>query len=345
MVSRDMSWVLAAGVAVCAAAGVAYHDDTSRVAVADGLVERLLPGEVYTRGPSVSAPFLPVPRAEGLDPTKVALGRRLFHDTRLSGDGRVSCASCHDLSHGGDDGRPVSVGVDGRRGEFNAPSVFNAALNPRQLRDGRARDLYEQVALPLLAEHEMDVDWDRALDELRGDDALRPLFETAYGGVVSPATVQDAIVTFEFDLTTPDAPFDHHLRGDAEALGARARRGFELFLEFGCVACHQGVNVGGNMFQTLGQHVPYYDADIPFDSPHAGRARITGRRDDLHRFRVPSLRNVALTAPYLHDGSIPTLDEAVHLMGRHEVGFELGDDEVGALVAFLEALTGQHESW
>ncbi len=291
--------------------------------------------------PSILGLLQPVPKAVLLNPRRRELGRKLFHDGKLSVDGSISCASCHDLERGGADGRPVSLGVNGLLGQINAPTVFNSGFNFRQFWDGRAASLEDQVDGPITHPSEMGSDWQTILANLQSDADYSDLFEAAYGGEISQDTVSDAIATYERSLITPNSPFDRFLRGETDALDAQGLHGYELFLELGCVTCHQGVNIGGNMFQVFGRMQSFFADDEQISYADKGRFNITGREEDLHKFKVPTLRNVALTAPYLHDGSVETLEEVVQIMARHELGMELTSDEVAGLVSFLHALTGE----
>jgi cytochrome c peroxidase len=289
-----------------------------------------------------NSPIQPIPAKVDLDPRKVALGERLFHDAGLSKDGTISCASCHDISAGGDDGRRVSTGIGGAQGALNAPTVLNSAFNFRQFWDGRARSLEDQVDGPIQHPDEMGMQWSKVLDHLTGDPEYTRLFAQAYGGAPSQEWVKDAIATFERSLTTPGCAFDRHLLGDASALSAQARAGYELFLSLGCISCHQGVNTGGNMFQPLGKMGDFFAGREEEVRPSdLGRFNVTGEERDRFTFKVPSLRNVELTAPYFHDGSVATLEDAVQLMARFQLGEDLTAEEVGLIVAFLKALTGE----
>lgn len=284
-------------------------------------------------------PIAPLPPEVGtVLPRRAALGARLFHDPRLSIDGTISCASCHPLPHG-TDGRRRSLGVGGVPSERNTPSVLNAALNFTQFWDGRASTLAEQVSGPLLDPREMAASWTHIETSLRADAEYAQAFEQAYGAI-DRHSVTDALVSYLQTLLTPNAPFDRYLRGEAAAIDADARRGYELFKSHGCASCHQGVGVGGNLFQRLGVIADYY-ADHPTSAADTGRQRITGREEDRHVFKVPSLRNVALTAPYLHDGSVAQLPDAVRIMGRYQLGRRLTDEEIHLIVAFLDTLTGE----
>ncbi|GJM20985.1 MAG: hypothetical protein DHS20C15_09000 [Planctomycetota bacterium] len=291
--------------------------------------------------PFVRGPIKPIPLSMALDPAKVKLGERLFHDTQLSSDRSVSCASCHDLARGGADGRRVSLGVNGAEGELNAPSVLNSGFNFRQFWDGRAADLHSQVDGPITHPSELASSWEQVLARLSTDDTYVSAFETLYPEGLVADSVRDAIATFETSLITPNSRFDRFLRGETEALTNSERAGYQLFLDIGCVTCHQGVNIGGNMFQVFGQLGNYFEDRGVTTKADMGRFNITGREQDKHRFKVPSLRNVQLTAPYLHDGSVLELGEVVTVMARYELGAELEVDEVAQIVAFLHSLTGK----
>jgi cytochrome c peroxidase len=285
-------------------------------------------------------PIAPLEAAKNLDPARLELGRQLFADVRLSGNGKLACATCHDLARGGVDGKPHSLGVGGEPLAVNTPSVFNASLNFRQFWDGRALTLEAQIDGPLLNPAEMGSSWPRVLDTLGQDRELAGRFARSYPQGLTPANVKDALATFERSLITPNSPFDRYLSGDSGALSSDARHGYELFTTYGCSSCHQGRGVGGNMFQKLGIMADYFAARGNETAADLGRFNVTHDEADRHVFKVPSLRNVALTAPYLHDGSVPTLPDAVRTMARFQLGRDLSDGEVHALGAFLESLTG-----
>jgi cytochrome c peroxidase len=279
----------------------------------------------------------PLPPAPALPPERVALGERLFHEKRLSHDDTLSCASCHDLARGGADGRPVSLGVRGQPGQRNAPTVFNASLNFVQFWDGRAASLREQAAGPVHNPVEMASSWPEVLAKLGADPVYVQAFTDVYGGPPTAERIVDALASFEETLLTPDSPLDRHLRGEPDALTAQQRAGMQRFIELGCASCHQGVGIGGNMFQRFG----VMEAAPPGAARDTGRQGVTGRESDRGVFKVPGLRNVALTAPYFHDASAATLDEAVRTMARVQLGHELEARDVELIVAFLQALTGR----
>lgn len=285
-------------------------------------------------------PLLPIQPNIDLNPAKVALGRQLFHDPRLSRDNSVSCASCHDLSRGGMDRRVRSLGVGQREGVINAPTVLNAALNFRQFWDGRSPSLEDQVAGPIHNPLEMDSSWAEVIAKLRQDARLESQFIALYKAPPAPALVQDAIAEFERSLLTPSR-MDRWLAGDDAALSERELAGYALFKRHGCTACHQGANVGGNLFQRFGVMQDYFAGKPAISAADQGRYNVTGREEDRHVFKVPSLRNVARTAPYFHDGSAATLEEAVSQMGRFQLGVELPKQDVQLIVAFLHALSGE----
>ena len=287
-----------------------------------------------------SAPILPIEPAIGLDPDRVALGNRLFHDTQLSKNNQISCASCHQNGLAGADGLPKSVGFEGKLAEFNAPTVWNSSLNFRQFWDGRAATLNEQINGPILDPEEMNSTWPEIVSKLEKDKDYVQAFRQLYPAGIQPDAIRDAIATYEQTLTTPNARFDQYLRGNQEAITAEEKAGYQAFTNYGCIACHQGVNVGGNMFQRLGIMEDFFVDRGNVQRSDLGRVNITGRSRDRYVFKVPSLRNIELTAPYLHDGSIETLDETIKIMARYQLGREIPKGDVDLIVQFLRTLTG-----
>jgi cytochrome c peroxidase len=283
------------------------------------------------------APLPPVPE---LPAAKLALGEQLFHEPRLSRDDSLSCAGCHDLERGGIDRRKFSVGVGGAVGGINAPTVFNSSLAFAQFWDGRAATLEEQAAGPIHNPLEMASNWDEVLPKLRADSGYAAKFARLYPDGITAANVVDAIASFERSLVTPDSRFDRYLRGEREAMTAREIEGYQRFRALGCTSCHQGVLLGGNMYQKFGVMRDYFAGRTP-SAADLGRYNVTKRAEDRHVFKVPSLRNVALTAPYFHDASADTLEAAVVVMARHQLGREIESRDVEAIVAFLHTLTGQ----
>jgi len=285
-------------------------------------------------------PIKPLPVKLELDGRKVALGKRLFHDKRLSKDNSLACAGCHELTTGGVDGRQFAVGVGGQVGPINAPTVLNSGFNFRQFWNGRAESLEEQAEGPVHNPKEMGSNWKEVVAKLGKDTPLVDQFRAIYGDGLHPRNIQDAIATFERSLVT-QSRFDQYLRGDFKAINEDEEKGYELFKNYGCVACHQGVNVGGNMYQTFGVLGNYFQDRGNITDADLGRYNVTKRAQDRFVFKVPSLRNVELTAPYFHDGSAKTLNDAVDVMFRYQLGRTAPDADKALIIAFLKSLTGE----
>ncbi len=276
----------------------------------------------------------PLPETLDVDMKKAALGKSLFFDPILSRDNTVSCATCHDLQYGGDDGMKFSFGINGEEGTINAPTVYNAVFNFRQFWDGRAKDIKEQTYGPIENPVEMGEKLSHVVEKLKADRHYRTWFERLYPDGVTADAIADSIAEYEKTLITPDSPFDRYLKGDKSAISKQAEEGYRLFEEKGCVICHNGQNIGGNLYNKFGI---YKD----LNSTSLGRYAITKREEDKYVFKVPSLRNVALTAPYMHDGRVKTLHEAVMLMSQYQLGRYMKPEEIDAIVAFLQSLTGR----
>lgn len=331
---------LLAAVAVAASLGVLGGMPGGALGGVAGAPPAARPERIVARpvAVDVGAPVAALLRGPPVDGARAALGRRLFEDPRLSGDGKVACTTCHHLAEGGDDGLVRSRGIHGRESQVNAPSVLNVAFNFRQYWDGRAPSLEEQLDGPLLGSSEMGTTWPQLLATLSGDPSYVAAFAAIYPQGVTAASVRDALAEFQRSLVGSSAPFDRWLMGDAAAIGEAEVEGWKLFQALGCTACHQGLGIGGNMLQRMGMFGDYFAGreQRPADQ---GRINVTGKEADRHSFKVPSLRNVALTAPYFHDGSAATLAMAVRVMARHQLGREIGDDQVARIVAFLATLT------
>lgn len=284
----------------------------------------------------------PLPDSVPTDPNKVSLGMRLYHDTRLSGDNTISCASCHALNKGGTDQARVSTGIRGQLGGINAPTTFNAVFQFAQFWDGRASDLQDQAAGPPENPIEMGTTFAEIVAKLQADEAFRQEFEVAYPEGLSKATITHAIAEFEKTLITPDSPFDRFLLGQHEALSAQAKAGWEVFQREGCATCHVGRLLGGRSYEKMGRAKDYFAARGHPTDADLGRFAVTRQEQDRHRFKVPTLRNIARTFPYFHDGSVTDLQEAVQKMAEFQFGTRLKDADAERIVAFLESLTG---SW
>lgn len=288
-------------------------------------------------------PLQPVPASPSADPRKVALGKKLFHEKRLSHDDTIACASCHDLAKGGTDNLAHSVGINQAIGGINAPTVYNSGLNFKQFWNGRAASLEEQVNGPTHHPKEMGSNWKEILGKLRQDADYQRDFGALYPDGVQEGNVRDAIATFERSLNTPDSPFDRFLKGDTSALSQDAQAGYRWFKSYGCASCHQGRNIGGNMYQHMGVMKDYFSARGHLTDADLGRYSVTQREEDRYLFRVPSLRNIAKTAPYFHDGSASTLADAVQVMATYQLGRTIPAKPAKQIVAFLESLTGEYE--
>lgn len=286
--------------------------------------------------------ILPLPLTMKLDPERVALGEKLFNDPRLAHNNVLACASCHQLQQGGADGLPRSVTNNGEPDVTNAPSIFNRAFNFRQTWRGAFRTLEEQAEADLKNPNHAATSWDELLPKLEADAAYAVTFVRLYGGL-RKEYVLDAIATYERSLITPNAPFDRYLRGDPKAISFEQKRGYALFKSYGCISCHQGINVGGNLFQKFGLFEDYFKLrGGPVTPADLGRITVTRDERDRHVFRVPSLRNVAITAPYFHDGSVERLDQAVGIMARVQLGRTPPESDVQAIISFLASLTGEY---
>ncbi len=286
------------------------------------------------------AALLPLPLPDNQPVEKVLLGQRLFSDQRLSHNDTIACISCHDLSRAGDDQLPVSVGIDGKLGAINTPTVFNSGLNFVQFWDGRAASLEAQAKGPVHNPIEMGSNWSEVIEKLNKDENYRRDFAKIYPDGITGENIVNAIAAFERTLVTPNSRFDRFLRGEKTALNDLEQAGYQHFLDYGCASCHQGAGIGGNMFQRFGVMDDYFAGREP-KNVDLGRFNVTGREEDRHVFKVPSLRNVALTEPYFHDASARTLEEAVVLMGRYQLGRKLTMAEVDSITAFLRTLTGE----
>ncbi len=288
-----------------------------------------------------SEPIQPIEPATITEPAKVELGKKLWFDPRLSRSGFISCNSCHNLSTGGSDNLPTSIGHNWQEGPINSPTVLNSSLSVAQFWDGRAANLQEQAGGPIANPMEMASTHVLALDVINSIPHYRQEFAEIYGSAdISIEKVTDAIAVFEETLVTPNSRFDLWLKGDDGALTAQELAGYETFKGIGCVACHNGPAAGGTSFQRMGVVKPYNT-----ENPAEGRIAVTGADGDRFSFKVPTLRNVELTYPYFHDGAYWKLEDAVDVMSRLQLGRELKDDEIGNIVAFLKTLTGDQPNF
>ncbi len=292
--------------------------------------------------------FQPIPSAAPVLPgnaataAKVELGKMLFFDPRLSASHAISCASCHNIGLGGADAEPTSIGHHWQRGGRNAPTVLNSVFNKAQFWDGRAKDLEQQAGGPIANPVEMASPEAHVVEQLKGIQGYGHVFAKAFPSEKDPITlanVQKAIAVFEATLITPNAPFDRYLRGDEKALSPAQKQGLALFMDKGCSNCHNGVNLGGGMYAPFGV-VEKPGADL-LPATDTGRFMVTKTPSDEYVFKVPSLRNITLTAPYFHTGQAWDLRQAIAVMGTSQLGATLTGDEVDKIAAFLESLTGE----
>ncbi len=304
-------------------------------------IDRANPNYAKVDYESVTASFEPLPEklidlSSPVMASRAALGKRLYFEKQLSLAGDISCNSCHLLDRYGVDNEPTSPGHNGQRGERNSPSVYNSGLNFVQFWDGRAKTLKEQAKGPILNPVEMAIpDEAMAVSRIKSIDGYAEMFKASFPkskDAITYDNMAEAIEVFEKNLLTPSR-FDDYLKGNRAALTDDEKEGLRLFMDVGCVSCHEGVNIGGSTYQMIGAVVPYETED-------QGLFAITKDEDDKFMFKVPSLRNIEKTGPYFHDGSVQTLEMAVTLMGRHQLGVDLKEGEVEAIISFLKSLTG-----
>ncbi|MCK5122280.1 MAG: c-type cytochrome, partial [Methylococcales bacterium] len=281
-------------------------------------------------------PIIPIPDDVITQPEQVELGRILFNDVRLSVGDQVSCASCHSMSMGGADGQVVSTGVKSEKGSINSPTVLNSSLQFRQFWNGRAETLLEQIDGPIANPKEMGSSWDEVLKKLKEDVFYVAKFNLLYPDGLTIPNIKQAIITFEESLLTPNSRFDQYLRGNHKAITEDELKGYSLFKEYGCVSCHQGVAVGGNLFQKFGTFGDFFVDRGHVTEADFGRFSVTKKEQDRFVFKVPTLRNIELTAPYLHDGSIASLEDAVIVMMKYQLGRKPKEQNVQLIVQFLK---------
>lgn len=322
-----------------------YMTDAKRDIVLDWV--RNVRSEMYNDGlvgERANEPVRPIDQELDYDAAKAALGFALFHDTRLSVDNTVSCASCHALETAGVDNHQYSHGVNEQLGGVNAPTVYNAVYNFVQFWDGRAQTLADQAAGPPLNPVEMASEsFDQIIAKLKTDKQFVREFTAVYPDGLTAANITDAIEQFERTLVTPNSAFDKWLLGDDSALTAEELEGYELFKKYDCATCHVGPNLGGLSYELMGLRRHYFsERGLELTHEDNGRYKETQLERDRHRFKVPGLRNVEHTWPYYHDGTRETLEEAVRDMGLYQSGVELSEAEVYVITSFLKTLTGEY---
>ena len=287
----------------------------------------------YNTLASASEPIEPLPEHMAVDKKKAELGKELFFDTMLSRDRTINCATCHLLRAGGDDNLRFSFGINGQEGNINAPTVYNAVFNFRQFWDGRAANLQEQAGGPVENPKEMGFSFKELIARMKKS-SYQPQFKAIYKDGITKKNITDAIAEYEKSLITPNAPFDRYLKGDKQAITQKQKEGYELFKAKGCITCHHGVNIGGNLYNKFGI---FQESN----SSNLGRYNVTHKERDKYYFKVPSLRNIEKTAPYFHDGRTSSLRVAVLTMAKYQLGRKITPQEVDKIVAFLKSLNGE----
>lgn len=282
-------------------------------------------------------PITPIPLDIPVNTPKANLGKELFFDTILSKDNTLSCHSCHLLNQGGDDNSQFSVGIDGKVGNINAPTILNSTFNFVQFWNGRAKNLQEQAMGPITNPIEMGHSFEELIKKLEKT-PYKQKFDSIYKDGITPFNLTNAIAEYEKTLITPNAPFDKYLNGDENAISNETKQGYELFKTQGCIACHHGVNVGGNLYAKFG-------VISQLQSDSKGRYEVSKNELDEYYFKVPTLRNIELTAPYLHDGRIDNLEDTVKFMAHYQLGKSLTQEDVEKIVLFLKSLTGKIKNY
>ena len=279
-------------------------------------------------------PITPIPlHVDDIDKQKAKLGKELFFDPILSKDGTIACVSCHVIDDGGDDNLKFSFGIGGQKGNINSPTVLNARYNIAQFWDGRAKDLKEQVKGPIENPVEMGNSFSNLIKTLKKT-SYKDKFASIYSDGITKENIADAIAEYEKTLITPNSSFDKFLRGDKTAISNKAKKGYELFKSKGCIACHNGINIGSNLYAKVGL---FKDVNVTGN----GRYNATKDIEDKNILKVPTLRNIAKTAPYMHDGVYDNLKDTVRTMVDIQLGGIIDDDELESIVEFLKTLDGE----
>jgi cytochrome c peroxidase len=291
---------------------------------------------------SIDQPIDPLPSDVAFDARRAALGEALFKNPLISGDGKVSCSGCHSASHALADEKPRSFVAGRPESPVNSPTMYNVRFLYKLAWGARFDSLETHLDALLKNPKVMASSWDGAARRLTAQPGQPERFSAVFKDGLTPANVREALLEYERSLVTPDAPFDRFLRGELHAISQQAKQGYAQFKSYGCASCHQGIAVGGNMLQRFGVMRDYFADRGNVGPADFGRYSLTHREEDRFVFRVPSLRNVALTAPYFHDGSAKTLEEAVTVMARYQLGREIELPHRDAIVAFLRSLTGEY---
>jgi cytochrome c peroxidase len=300
------------------------------------------PEEIDPFETTTDQPIEPLPFEPDLERAKIELGEQLFREPLLSGDGKVKCTDCHLESHALADERPHSAVAGRPESPVNSPTMYNVRYLYKLSWSGRFESLEDHNDALMTNPNVMASSWDGAASRLAAKPGYTERFHAVFSDGLTPLNVRSALVTYERSLVTPNAPFDRYLRGNPDAISATAKHGYALFKSYGCASCHQGRAVGGNMLQRVGVMRDYFADRGGVKTADFGRFNVTQHERDRFVFRVPSLRNVAVTAPYFHDGSAPTLESAIKVMARYQLGRELEAEDVAPLAEFLATLTGEY---
>jgi len=288
-------------------------------------------------------PVLPIPITIEVDARKVSLGEKIFDDESLSSNGDFACRSCHYPDKGGADQKKLSLAINGKYRTRNTPSIYNVGLLSLLNWAGSHTDLGDQAEAIIKSKQGLATDWNTLISRMKQSPDYVKDFSNSYQNSITSESIKDAIAEYMRSLITPNARFDQYLRGNTNALNAEEKSGYRLFKSSGCASCHQGVNLGGNMYSPFGVFGNYVEDRGNITKADLGRYNITGNEADKYVFRVPSLRNIALTNPYLHDGSIDTLKESVIVMSRYMLGRKLSEQDADLIVKFLHTLTGEYQ--
>jgi cytochrome c peroxidase len=287
-------------------------------------------------------PIEPLPLDEPVNGERASLGEALFEEPLLSGDGKVACTDCHHRDHALADPRPRSQVAGRPDSPVNSPTMYNVRYFFKLAWGARFDSLETHNDALMTNPNVMASSWDGTAKRLAGKPGYEQRFKRVFPDGLTPTNVRTALIEYERSLVTPNAPFDRYLRGDASAISERAKSGYALFKSYGCASCHQGMGVGGNMLQRVGVMRDYFADRGKVTPPDWGHFNLTHLERDRFVFRVPSLRNVALTAPYFHDGTASTLEGAITTMARYQLGREIDPGDVELIAEFLHTLTGQY---
>ncbi len=327
-------FILAFFISACLFIPLSSNADTTQAAINN---ESVLPGLRLE-------PIQLLLKPTDLNPLIVSLGEKLFHDPVLGRDNDMACVSCHNLTTNGANHLAHTPGRNGFKLDVNTPTVFNSSLNHHQFWDGRAASLEEQINFVVHNDREFATNWPTIIKKFKSNPAYTDAFNRLYSDGLTADNIRNAIATFERSLITVNSRFDRYLLGETSAINKQEQNGYGLFKKYGCATCHQGSNAGGNLFMKIGLFGDYISERGNPTVADLGRYNITGKKRDRYVFRVPGLRLAALTPPYFHDGSIETLEEAVKVMAKHQLGRHIADQDINDIVAFLQTLPGEYKN-